>query len=329
MPITARTHRRNHTVSAGYIARFARNGQVTVHHATKGVLDIGPKAVGYQNDFWGSEKLSRQVEEAFNKCENPVLRMLRDLSRHWPLATADRAALAQFLAIHVIRTPAFGAFMRGVGERAREEAIRDVAEQHGLSEDEIAAAGSKLLRSQHNHVLTLLGQIGRIGGMFSSMQWTLVQFDQDCLITSDQPVLMLPLIPAPISPASSVPASGISNIIEARFTLDPRQALLMTWADIPDTQHPLDGTHKQACSINCAVRAQALEEWVCRPQTTPPFLSPPILEQSIYAISTELLSGYTVQVAAQSRRHAAADRLMSRIIEENAPRDQIKWVTVA
>lgn len=326
--MTTGAPRRNHTVSAGYIARFASDRLVTVHHVTKGVFDIGPRAVGFQNDFWGSEELSRKVEQAFNKCENPVLRMLRGLPQHWPLATTDRAALAQFLAIHVIRTPAFGAFVRRVGEQAREEAIRDVAEQHGLSEDEIAAAGSKLLRSQHNHALTLLGQIGRIGGMFSSMQWMLVRFDKDCLITSDQPVVMLPLSPAPVSPASSVPAAGLSNTIEARFTLDSRQVLLMTWADAPDTAEPLNGTYSQACSINCAVRAQSLEEWVCRPQTAPPFLSPPILTPSIYAISTELLSGYTAQVAAQSRRHAEADRLMSRIIEENAPRGRMSWVRV-
>lgn len=165
--------------------------------------------------------------------------------------------------------------------------------------------------------------------MFSSMQWTLVRFDQDRLITSDQPVVMLPLSPATVSPASSVPVAGLSNMIEARFTLDPRQVLLMTWADAPDTAEPLNGTYSQACSVNCAVRAQSLEEWFCRPQTTPPFHSLPLLAPRIYAISTELLPGYDVQVAAQSRRHAEADRLMSRIIEENAPRDQMRWVTVA
>lgn len=322
-----KAYTRNHTVSAGYLGRFAKDRLVTVHHITKGVSEIGPRAAGFQNAFWGSEDLSREVEEAFSKCENPVLRMLRYLPQRWPLGNEDRAALAQFLAIHVIRTPAYGAFVRRAGDRAREKAIRDAVAQHGLTEDEVAAA-AEMLKDQRRHVRTLLGQIGRIGSMFSNMQWSLVQFDQDHLITSDQPIVMLPLEPAAVSPASSVPDSGLSNIIEARFTLDPRQALLMTWADTPDTAEPFIGTRSQACSINCAVRAQSLEEWFCRPQARPPFLSPPILAPSTYAISTELLSGYTIQTATQSRRRSAADRLMSTIIEENAPRDKMTWVTV-
>jgi uncharacterized protein DUF4238 len=324
----AKTYSRNHTVSAGYIRRFASNRRVTVHHVTRGVFDTGSRAVGFQNDFWGSEDLSREVEEAFDKCENPVLQMLRDLPRRWPLATTDRAAVAQFLAIHVIRTPAYGAFVRRAGKHAREDAVRDVAAQHGLMEDEISTRATEILSGQRNHVRTLLGQVGRIASMFSNMQWALVQFDHDHLITSDQPVVMLPLVQATISPASSVPIYGFSKIMEARFTLDPRQVLLMTWADAPDIASLLSGTYSQACSINCAIRAQSLEEWVCRPQTTPPFHAPPILTPSIYAISTELLAGYTVQSALQSRRRAESDRLISRIIEENAPRDRMTWITV-
>jgi hypothetical protein len=322
------THRRNHTVTAGYLGRFAKDGHVTVHRVTGGGFETGPRAVGYETDFWGPERLSREAEQAFSKCENPVLRMLRKLPQRWPLSTADRAGLAQFLAIHVIRTPAYGAFVRRAGKRARENAIRDAVEQHGLTAEQMAAADERL-RGQRYHVRTLLGQVNRLGSMFGCMHWALVQFDRDCLITSDQPVVMLPLSPAPISPASSVPVSGLANMIEVRFTLDPRQALLLTWVETPDTVQPFAGTYSQACSINCAVRAQSLKEWMCRPQTTPPFLAPPILTPSVYAISTELLAGYTVQAATQSRRRAAADQLMSQMIEENAPRDQMRWLNIA
>jgi hypothetical protein len=319
--------KRHHTTSAGYIGRFARDGRVAVHHASKGVYEIGPRAVGFQNDFWGAEDLATEVEQAFNKAENPVLRMLRNLPERWPLSTEDRGALAQFLAIHVIRTPAFGAFARRTGDRALESSVREVAEKHGIPEDQLVAA-AQVMKSQRNHVRTLLGQIGRIGSMFSNMQWNLVQFDRDGLITSDQPVVMLPLGEAVVSPASSVPAYGFSNIMEAFFTIDPRQLLLMTWADMPDGMQPLSGSYRQVCSVNCAIRAQALTEWVSHPGTTPPFHAPPILEPSIYAISTELLSGYTLQVATKSRRRAAANQLMSKVIEENAPRDRMAWVTL-
>jgi len=183
------------------------------------------------------------------------------------------------------------------------------------------------MKGQRDHVRTLLGQISRVASMFGNMQWNLVQFDHDWLITSDQPVVMLPLRQAAVSPASSVPAGGFSNTMEAFFTLDPRQLLLMTWVEAPDSAQPLSGTYRQACSVNCALRAQSLTEWVSHPGVTPPFHAPPVLEPSIYAISTELLPGYTLQAAIRSRRRAAANRLMAKVIEENAPRDRMSWVT--
>ncbi len=320
------TPKRHHTVSAGYIGRFAHNHRVSVHKVTGGVSEIGPRAVGFQNDFWGSDGLATEVEQAFNKVENPVLRMLRNLPERWPLSTADRGALAQFVAVHVIRTPAFGAFARQAGDRALESSVREVAARHDIDENELAAA-AQVMKGQRHHVRTLLGQIGRIGSMFSNMQWNLVQFDQDWLITSDQPVVMLPLQGGVVSPASSMPISGFRDLMEVFFTIDPRQMLLMTWAEAPDSAQPLSGSYRQACSVNCAVRVQALTEWVSRPGSTPPFHAPPILEPRIYPISTELLPGYTVQVAANSHRRAAANQLMAKVIEENAPRDRMTWVT--
>jgi hypothetical protein len=319
--------RRHHTVSAGYIGRFANNRrQVAVHHVTGGVSEIGSRAVGFQTDFWGSDELATEVEQAFNRVEDPVLRMLRNLPECWPLSTEDRAALAQFVAVHVIRTPAFGAFLRSVGNRALPKSVREIAEKHGLPEEKVAVV-TEGMKGQRNHVRTLLGQIGRIGSMFSNMQWNLVRFDHDWLVTSDQPVVMLPLGGGTMSPASSVPRGGLSNVMEAFFTIDPRQLLLLTWAEAPDAAQSLSGTRRQACSVNCAVRVQALTEWVSRPDTTPPFHTPPILEPSIYAISTELLPGYTTPVATNSRRRAAANQLMTKVIEENAPRDRMRWVT--
>lgn len=314
-------YQKNHTVSAGYLRRFAKNGQITVHHATRGVRDIGPKAVGFQRDFWGPNEVAREMEAAFDQCENPTLRTLQTIAEQWPLDLPVRALVAQFLAIHVIRTPAFGIFARRVGVGS----LQEVAQQHQMTPSEIAAANA-WVTGPHMHANMLLGQVGPIASIFSNMQWTLVQFDDDLLITCDQPVMLLPLAPAAITPASSVPANGFPRTVEVRFTLDPRQMLLMTWADAPDTERPLKGTYSQACSVNCALRAQTLEEWICRPQTSPPFLSPLLLKHRIYPISTELLPGYTVQIAARSRRRTEADRLMNQVMEEDLPRDRVRWV---
>jgi hypothetical protein len=289
-------------------------------------FETGPRAVGFQRDYWGSD--ATEVERAFSKTENLALRLLRKLEECWPLCTEDRGLLAEFVAVHVVRTPAFGAFVRSSGARALDKAVREQAEQHGVSEDEVVAMAQGM-RSQRYHVETLLGQIGRVGSGFGNMQWNLVRFDQGRLITSDQPVVAVPQGDGSVSPASSVPAFGLLNAMEVFFVLDPRQLLLMTWADEDDRVQPLSGTYRQACSVNCATRAQALTEWFSYPDATPPFLAPPVLEPSSYAISTELLPGYTVGVAAESSRRRAASELMMRMIEENAPRDRMKWVTLS
>lgn len=320
------TPRRNHTVTAGYIGRFARNGRVIVHRQDGSESEIGPRAVGFQRDYWGSDDVSRNVEQAFSTVENIALRMLRDLGERWPLSTEDRGALAEFVAIHLVRTPAFGAFIRQAGGRALDKAVQQQAARHGVTEAEVAAV-ARSMRTQPYHVNTMLGQIGRIGSGFGNMQWNLVRFPRDWLITSDQPVVAVPAADGVVSPASALPAFGLLNAMEVFFALDPRQLLLMSWANQPDAEQPLSGTYRQACSINCATRAQALTEWVSRPGTRPPFLAPPILEPTVYAISTELLPGYSAKVAAQSERRTAANRLMMRMIEENAPRDRMRWVT--
>jgi hypothetical protein len=315
---------RNHIVSAGHLKRFAKGKLVVVHNALTGATrEVGPRAAGFQNDFWGPESLARAVEEAFNKCETPALQILQNISEQWPLNTPDRALLAEFLAIHVIRTLSFGAIARRSGLRA----VRDVARRHDLSSDQVSVATRRVM-GPHMHIEALLGQVGRIGSVFGSMHWSLVQFDQDLLITSDQPVIMLPLTPTAITPASVIPPNGTVATVEVCFTLDPRQALLLTWADLPDTAQPLAGTYRQACSINCALRAQAWNEWVSRPQTSPPFLSPPLLQPQIYPISTELILGYTVEIAGQSRRRAETERLARGVAESDAPRDRMRWVRI-
>lgn len=304
--------------------RFAKGGLVVAHNSVTGeTREVGPRAVGFQNDLWGPEQLARGVEEAFNKCETPALRILQSISKRWPLNTPDRALLAEFLAIHVIRTLSFGAFARRSGLRA----VRDVALQHDLGPDQISVATRRAM-GPDMHVQALLGQVGRMGSVFGSMHWALVQFDQDFLITSDQPVILLPMAPAAITPASVIPPNGIVATVEVCFTLDPRQALLLTWADVPDTERSFEGTYRQACSINCALRAQALNEWFSRPQTSPLFYSPPLLQPQVYPVSTELIPGYTLEVAARSRRRAETERLAHEVMEEDAPRDRMRWVRI-
>jgi hypothetical protein len=74
--------------------------------------------VGRQFDYWGPPGLAREVEMLFSTVESDALRLLADLQDHWPLTKRDdRAALGQFLAIHIVRMPSFGGYLRQLGKR--------------------------------------------------------------------------------------------------------------------------------------------------------------------------------------------------------------------
>jgi Protein of unknown function (DUF4238) len=318
--------RRHHTVTAGYVRRFTAGGVVEVHRGER-VLEVGPRGVGYQLDFWGSPELAGEMEGKFQHAENGALDVLAELPDRWPLTGADRGVLGEFLAIHIVRQPSYGGLIRQMGERANREVLAEHHASEGLDPRQSAWLAD-WLSGERVHADTLLRHIPRLGSFLCSMHWTLVEFDQDWLISGDQPLVLLLPVPQPITPASALLPAGFSYTLEGRFTLDPRRALLLSWSEEP-SERWLTGTHAQACSINCALRAQALGEWFCRPGTRPPFLSPLLLTERVYPISAELLGGYTVEDARSSRRREAAERIVHEMIDEQAPPNRMRWVRVA
>ena len=139
------------------------------------------------------------------------------------------------------------------------------------------------------------------------MQWTLLRFDEPILITSDQPVVRSPMPPGGSSPVTAIPPSGFYQVIEIRFPLSPRLALLTSWRDAPHGD-VVDGTWQQAVNMNAVVRAQADWHWI-RTMERAPALPPVILREpmtDIEPIAAQILPG-----TARSRRwppHAAARR---------------------
>jgi hypothetical protein len=137
----------------------------------------------------------------------------------------------------------------------------------------------------------------------------------------------LPYVPSPITPASAITPQGLAATLEARFTLDPRRALLLSWRETEE--ETLAGTYAQACSINCALKKQTLQEWFCRPGSNPALYSFPLItEPPVYPISIELLPGYGVASAASSGRRQAAERIVFEMIEDQTPPSQMRWVRV-
>lgn len=320
------TPRDIHTVTAGYVRRWSdgRN-EVDRHDLHGGVERKGARVFGYQRDYWGDDPdLAREMEDKFQRAEKHALDVLADLPSRWPLTGDDRGQLTELLAIHIVRMPAASGYFRQVGEEATRETIAERAPKHGL-DDEQAAVYADLLRSDRVHADSLLRQIPRVGSALGSMHWSLVEFPADWLITSDEPVVMLGPPPHAVSPASAIGPYPL-NAVEVTFALDPRRALLLTWFDSADEPR-LNGQREHACSVNCALRAQALVEWFSKPGAIPPFIASPTLEPEVFPISTSLLSGYTVQHAAGSVRRQQADGIVRKMIEEQSRPNKMIFVT--
>jgi hypothetical protein len=94
--------------------------------------------------------------------------MVRTLGQRWPLTPSDRAQLAQFVAVHIVRTGAFRAFL----ERVTDEAIKDSRHEERLGTEQVRAA-AKIFRGDRMHANALLGQIGRVAGLLCSLQRSL------------------------------------------------------------------------------------------------------------------------------------------------------------
>ena len=286
---------KNHTVTAGYVRLWQdERNEVDRHHLSEGVRRKGPRSVGYQSEYWGSPNVASKVEPLFGSIESDALRLLQNLKARWPLGGKDRAVLGQFPPIHMVRMPSLGGHMSLLGERSAKETLAEGAAQYELDEEQDAEVAA-YLRDPGVHVNDLLRQIPRIASVLCSMHWSVVEFSSDWLITGDQPVVLLPPGPHEVSPATAVQPFGAVNTLEGRFALGPRRLLLLTWLCEPDELW-LPGGREHAVSANCAVRAQALEEWFSKPGTNPPCMTP-MLEERIFPISVDRLPGYTVEQA--------------------------------
>ncbi len=321
--------RKNHTVSAGLVRRFAGTTpggkQVTVHHRLKGQYDEGPNGVGYEFDYWGPPDLAEKVEGILARIESDALSLFRNLESRWPLTDGDRIALARFVSLHIVRTRAFTTFLGEVGKDAAIDALGETAAKHNLDEAGIAPY-AELLKSPHMHAQQVIRQVNRVASPLLSMHWTIIEFAEDLLIGCDQPVILIPWArPDRLGPESAIPPFGMMGTFEGRFTLDPRHALLMTWVESADEPWII-GDRIQASHINASVKALAVDEWFRRPGTNPPFISAPLLEERVDPIAPTLFRGYTLQRAVASPRRRVAEQTVKKMTLEQTPDAEVRWV---
>ena len=281
-----------------------------------------PEEVGFRNRFWGREQEIRDaVEGQLSSVETHIPRLLNDLvSTGGPAhGSADRGLLLQFLAIHMVRNPAWRNVIGGNIERLIVARGHDAPEWAPLRDR---------LRADEYWVDAVLRQIPQIAGMLGSMQWALLRFPAPWLATCDQPVLPVALAPQGVRvPVHETPA--LLETVEFRFVVDPWHAVILSWHDAPDWKSWADADQHIAADINRSVVGRADVEYFHRRGVEPPFVAPPWLPtDECSPISTRLHADYWTGAAENSERRRRA-AVMLRDAIDNDTTDQIRTVTVS
>jgi Protein of unknown function (DUF4238) len=317
--------RRIHLASRCYVRGWADNGRVFVQ-ASDLSLEPEPRtvaSVGWRNAWWGADAgLSRAAEAMIQRVEDAAAPILREIAVRWPPSRDDRATVAQFMAIHTVRTPAWRDTYNAISVEAISEELR-----RGRRKEEVEKAAVQRFLSDQFRVETLLKQIPRVGSVFMSMQWSLIRFAEPLIASCDQPVVFVPHASSGWHPVQPMPRSGFMETAEVRFPIDPWHVLLLSWTPQPDNIDMARGEFRHAADVNRTTYAQADRHWFHRPGRRPPLLAPPWLDTFCEPISYDLVPGYSFEVAAISRRRSEADKLMKELIESQAT-DAMRFVVV-
>jgi hypothetical protein len=252
-----------------------------------------------------------RCERECGKIETPLPELLADVEARWPLDQKERFGLAMFIALHVLRTPAFSDWL----EVKRAATLEDYRDQ--FSNKRKYERWRELMLSDGERAKRILSMVNKISTIFGCMNWTLLRFDEPLLITSDHPVCPVPIIDDGADRAiHPMPDEGWMNTIEVRFPLSPRLALLATW-HMSEPQSSISGTWEQAVNLNACVRTQADRHWLYTPARMPALPTAIFREPvtSFLPIAPDVLPGYDAAAAKASKLREGTQKEIDKLIE--------------
>jgi hypothetical protein len=282
--------KRHHTVPKFYLERFAVDGSVELVRRDDLTTSF-PRTIEQaltENYFYsieveegrdplGETMLADQVEAPAAE----AIRRMFDQGR--PLvAPGPRAAISIFLAFQYLRGPgtrhALVEQHKGtiakmasmttpamVMEGARERG-EDMTEEDAADIAEFATSGDYTLeieRQSNLHLGIAFPAVFEIVRFFERRHWRVLEFDEPCLITSDEPVA---LVGDPHRPGGG---GGLPYVREIVVPIDPRRALVMVRPDLGAEDRRHWAGPAQAKIINEHVAFSAHRFIVRTPGTNP------------------------------------------------------------
>lgn len=289
------------------------------HFVGGGAREISVRDAAVRADFYADRLAdggrSVEVETAMGKLETLAPRVLSEIEERWPFSDEDVGILAEFIALQMLRSPAW----RALHDRLRGEILEGERQEWSHLGEEFWSAHRWTIESDQHRSFLMLHQVPKVGSLIGSMHWTLLRFGTDRLVTSDHPV-------APIVGGSgsrglpgAIPTVGLANVAEFRFPVSPTHALLLSWLDEP-AGPPVRGFPQHAQAINGSVCAQAERAWFSRPSSRP--ASP---RTDPVPITWGLFAGHGPQATESSQRRREA---VARVNEMIASQERVSELTM-
>jgi Protein of unknown function (DUF4238) len=269
-----------------------------------------PRKVGRRRRFFGDDPLvCKEAEERFNVFEDKGVFALKQLGESWPPDQEARIDIGCFVGVHMVRNPSFLEMTAALSE-AQFSRKKDSYEQTMSAEqiDEMLA----YFRSSRFQVEYLLDLVPKQASLLASTHWTLLEFPEPLLATSDQPVSVVPFLDDGTTvDVAAAPQTGFLDSEEIRFPISPHRALLLTWIEGFDKEAVVLAEDRVATELNRAVIAQADREWFHHPGRRATRLNPMDFGDRLCRPVAQLLDPqYGTPYARNSprRRHRDHDR---------------------
>jgi hypothetical protein len=281
--------KRSHVVTRGYLRGFALNERITMHLVGKPTArDIPVGDAGVLNNFYLRHRPDgtpiQDIEWSLEHVDRVAPPILREIKERWPLTVQEKAALAEFIAVQLVRGPRWRewheAFTKGYFEDVRATGEFEGREPEGMTVEEALEETERLLSSDTERLLKMLEMSRKVTQIVGSMHWSLVEFERPWLVTSDHPVILWPKFMPSRQPKKSgdFVVGAILHTLEARFPVSPRHGLLMTWVDHDDDAAPILSSSKDnAANFNAFTVAEAVNQWFHLPSANPPIGSGQLL----------------------------------------------------
>jgi hypothetical protein len=305
-----------HIVPRMYQKAFAVKGNVSVHtEGNRNCVMRSTKTAGTRPAYYRRARpdgeLIDDVEASLSVVEDKATDPLRDLIAGGPITVEGKGILAQFIAVQMLRGPAF--FEQR--EQLLMPMIEELDAEHFTPEGLAAAGGDVEVARKRamdryldptRNLLSMLTRSAKLASVLGLMRWSVVRFDRPALAYSDHPVVMWPMYVESVQPLDNQQFGPLSAL-EVRVPLAPHVALLADWVDRSD-QHDISLAMSAASEFNAFTVAQADREWMHQPGD-----EPEIATGTLHPLVRLIEPAYDWAALLRSARRATAQQFLASV----------------